>query len=787
MKIKQVKTIKNYKSFQDFSWHNFFNTENFHQKTNILYGENGSGKSSICNILKSVSQNKKFTKCYPEETQVLIDSKRYKYTRTEDKWDDYIPKDSILFFDREFVDRNVHLGRERGTQQGEQEQESGNLVIEFDGDAINLRAVRDKLAGIKEDKNQKLDDFKKSNRRVLDFELDEDEEKLFRKYNRKDENTTKNIREKLGQKRMDLSNKLKLDRQLLQKTREVQAIQELEDIDIELNLSSKTSYQKVFNFKLKERAKVEAERSLVDQIKKHKEFFEMGFDVRDKHPNQCPFCGTKNREEEIKQIIKTYNQIYDESYKEQEGQFERHKETLIEELKQIQETLNEFELDDYFIRTKKLVEQYAIKGLYEVEKEEYFRKLPPLKKIDELKTKLVNLGKPTKEDISILFGEARIEFSNLKKYFSELARFVKAKNKLIGNFKKEHTDEKLAGRIEKNQSSLNDIEWELGFINSNKIESNKLKLQQLKELNKLIRSFERAREAHKIARESYEEYCAKGAFQKTLRKIESYFSNFKFSFTLQLDTDNRHTGSTKELPLAFKVIDPDGTERDLKEGLSEGEIQVLSLCFFFAFLDIQKDKDKKVLVFDDPITSLDDSNLSSLVDLIATEKDKFSQTFVFTHHRTFFKFLRKKFRNQSLEYNILRNKNRFGGSFICKSMMQRFIEKLNNFEAHLLQLGQNQNGFDVELQIVEYGQYLRYETENFIKCRLLHLDVLQDFPKVVDGIKANKQVSDDDLDKIKSIYSFCNWTTSHVDVGDDHGLSQLKGKITDFNAIYQKY
>lgn len=785
MTIKKIPKIKKYKSFQDYSWHNFFNTENFHPKTNILYGENGSGKSSVCNILKSVSQNKEFLRYFPDEADVLIDNNRYKYSNNA--WDNHVPKDSMLFFDREFVDRNVHLGRGRGTQQGEQEQESGKLVIEFDSDAINLRAVRDKLAGIKEDKNQKLDDFKRSNKRVLDFELDEDEEKFFRKYKLKDENAIKNIRENLGQKRTDLSNKLKLDRQLLQKTKEVQAVQELEDVDVEINLSSKTSYQKVFNFKLKERAKIEAERSLIEKIKKHKEFFEMGFDVRDEHPNQCPFCGTRNREEEIKQIIKTYNQIYDESYKEQEEQFERHKENLIAELEQIQDTLNELGLNGYFIKIKKLAELYAVKELYEVEKEEYFRKLPTLKKISELKTKLTNLTKPTKEDISILFGEVRSEYINLKKYFSELARFIKTKNKLIRNFKKEHTDEKLAGRIEKNQNRLDDIEWELGFINSNKIESNKLKLQQLKELNKSARAFERAKEAHKVARESYEEYCAKGAFQKTLRKIESYFSNFKFGFTLQLDTDNRHTGSTKELPFAFKVIDLDGTERDLKEGLSEGEIQVLSLCFFFAFLDIQKDKSKKVLVFDDPITSLDDSNLSSLVDLIATEKDNFSQTFVFTHHRTFFKFLRKKFRNQSLECNILRNKNKFGGSFICKSMTQRFIEKLNNFEAHLLRLGQNQNGFDVELQIVEYGQYLRYETENFIKCRLLHLDILQDFPKVVDGIKANKQVSDDDLDKIKNIYSFCNWTTSHVDVGDDHGLSQLKGKIADFNTICQKY
>jgi flagellar biosynthesis chaperone FliJ len=158
-------------------------------------------------------------------------------------------------------------------------------------------------------------------------------------------------------------------------------------------------------------------------------------------------------------------------------------------------------------------------------------------------------------------------------------------------------------------------------------------------------------------------------------------------------------------------------------------MQVLSLCFFFAFLDIQENKSQKVLVFDDPITSLDDSNLSSLVDLIAKEKEKFSQTFIFSHHRTFFKFLRKRFKSKSHEYNIIRNKKKLGGSFIAKSVeeRERFIDKLKGLETHLTQLGQNPAGFDIELQVVEYGQYLRYEAERFIKCRLLHWDDVHEF------------------------------------------------------------
>ena len=54
MKLKSIKKIKGYKSFQDFSWKPFLNNETFHDEVNIIYGENGSGKSSIVNILKNV-------------------------------------------------------------------------------------------------------------------------------------------------------------------------------------------------------------------------------------------------------------------------------------------------------------------------------------------------------------------------------------------------------------------------------------------------------------------------------------------------------------------------------------------------------------------------------------------------------------------------------------------------------------------------------------------------------------------------------------------------------------
>lgn len=300
-----------------------------------------------------------------------------------------------------------------------------------------------------------------------------------------------------------------------------------------------------------------------------------------------------------------------------------------------------------------------------------------------------------------------------------------------------------------NSTKINEAEQQIAFFNEKKIEGQKKKTKKEKELKVVQNKFDDVKEKYGNAKTKYEDYCSAEVFTKPLEKIEGYFKNFNFSFKLELKTER--TGNKTEFPFAFKVLDLEGNERDLKEGLSEGELQVLSLCFFFAFLDIQKDRENKILIFDDPITSLDNSNLSSLVDLIEIEQKNFSQTFVFTHHRTFFKFLRKKFKNSGSEYNVLRNEKEYGGSFICKSKPEKFVEKLKNFESHLQNIPPE--SLDIELKIVEYGQYLRYETERFIKNNLLHWDS-SDFPTAIDGVKNNKKISNDDLEKIKQVYSF---------------------------------
>lgn len=785
MKLKRIKSIKDYKSYTDFSWLKYFNSQELHESMNIFFGENGCGKSSITNILKSVCDEKKFEKHKPSEIILQCSDGDKKYSSTSD-WDAHVPKGTVLFFDRDFVDQNIHLGHKRGTTATEQEQQSGKLIIEFDNEAIKLRNKRDQEKTFRDDIQKKINEFRENNNDELDFVLSDEEKKLYRKFSKYSKEEIGLHKKTLENDKSKINNLISRDKVNQDKILEIQNIQELEVIATELLLSDLQSYKDVFEYPIKEKSLIDSEQTLIDLIKTNKEFFHQGIQIRDTSSRKCPFCQSESEEEKIKSIIKTYNTIYDDSYKISLERFNVLKEKLITELELIESTIKTLQVSDIFLKLKALDEKFKLESIYSVEEEKFYKR-PLTKKMFALKQQLSAIEKPSFKNIENEYNEALDEYNGLQKYIDKIKSLIETKNGLIRIFKLENTDIKITARIAENSEKSQTIQNQIDFFNDNKIEKKKKSDKKLNDLKKIKLELINCKDNYKLVKDQYEEYASSTAFSNLLTKIQSYFASFNFNFTLKLETENRKTGATKEFPFAFKILDTEKNERDLKEGLSEGELQVLSLCFFFAFLDIQNDKSNKILLFDDPISSLDNSNLSCLVELICEKHIDFSQTFILTHHRTFFKFLQKKFKTskkdkKGSEFLILRNQKEFGGSFILPSIKKDLTKKLKWFADHTVIESETQNGLDIETKIIEYGQYLRYETERFVKNTLLQWNEDQ-FPKLIEGIKGNRLINDEKLEALKKVYSFCNWTTSHVDVGDDHGVSQLKSHIQLFLSV----
>ncbi|MFH0735223.1 MAG: AAA family ATPase [bacterium] len=739
MMLKKIKKIKSYKSFQDFSWSSFFNNQEFHESANIFYGENGAGKSTISNILKSISQKNSFaSNQIPEEICLEFEDGDYTFFKNSNDWDKLKNNGDILFFDREFVHDNIHLGNSRNTQANGQEQKSGKMIIEFDSEAIKLNESRQKAKQAKENKSEEIQNFNKAQKDTLDFLLSDEEKILFDRFKDKTKEEITNIKNELSIEKKELEKKQDYDKTTQKQVIDIQnSISEINNEKIEIYLSDYSVYQALFSFDLKEQVKIQAEKDLTEKIRQQQDFFQAGIKIREKHQNNCPFCQSESEEENIGKIIKAYNDIFDDTYKNQLKTFEKNKNILVEELENIINTEIKYKLSSVFEDLSELNQKYKIKDIYLVEEQKKYKK-PVIGKIAILKKKIEDLEKPISENIEKIYNEVKSQVETLEEFFSEIYKYVESKNTLIRIFKSDNTGEKIEQRITENGQKIIESNLKINFFNEKKIDNQKQKESKEKDLKALQEEFKQLEAVQKKVNEDYEKYCSKEVFKKTLEKIEEYFGKFKFSFKLELKTEK--IGKKTENPFAFKVLDNENIERDFKEGLSEGELQVLSLCFFFAFLDIQTNPQDKILVFDDPITSLDNNNLSHLVDLIEEEHKKFSQTFVFTHHRTFFKFFRKSFKTGkddklANEYNIIRNRKELGGSFICKSCSKKFRQKLKGFEEIIYEKAKQRTSINIEMIIVEYGQYLRYEVENYIKNDLLHWDADSRFSKAIDGIK----------------------------------------------------
>ena len=85
-----------------------------------------------------------------------------------------------------------------------------------------------------------------------------------------------------------------------------------------------------------------------------------------------------------------------------------------------------------------------------------------------------------------------------------------------------------------------------------------------------------------------------------------------------------------------------------KTALSEGDRRTLALALFLAMLDRNASLEKAIVVFDDPVTSMDDNRSSVTADLLleVCESEKASQVFVLSHRKRFLKTFWEKYKKK---------------------------------------------------------------------------------------------------------------------------------------------
>jgi wobble nucleotide-excising tRNase len=136
------------------------------------------------------------------------------------------------------------------------------------------------------------------------------------------------------------------------------------------------------------------------------------------------------------------------------------------------------------------------------------------------------------------------------------------------------------------------------------------------------------------ARQQLEEFTCK-TLKQYQSKINSYLGQFCTGFKIVNVTTSNEAGR----PRADYKIEIRGTHirpsESFTNALSEGDKRSLALAFFLARLEEDSNLSDKLIVFDDPVNSLDQARRSATIEAIAEIASRVKQTIVLSHDPVF--------------------------------------------------------------------------------------------------------------------------------------------------------
>ncbi len=789
MKIRKITSIKNYKSFSDFSWDKFCKNasrqEEVLQNFSVVFGENGAGKSAICDVLKSVSLNQDFPNPPPSLAEVELNdgssNQVHKYKNR--KWASQIGKNSFLFFDVDFVNANVHTHgvRSSNLQQGAHTQRAGKLIIDLDEQANNLKeAVKTK--------KDEVEILQNSCGGILDQQFTDKDKELFQTYKDTDDETKQGklvkAQEELKKLETDLATLQKLNKKYV----EINLISAVSQVVFSNSLSTRDTFTELFARQIKEKAQDEADEKIKTHFAKHRQFIEYAKDQIPKNytGENCPLCMQPLAN--AAKVIEYYRVAFDQTYENAKHKFLSDIETAKSELETIKSNLSLLppKTTAVFDALEKTKTDFEIQDIYKLEeKTEHSGKFSDIttKEIDDLLTALESLKKIERAqvDAAKLYDAVTKKLQEIEKSVKGVNDLIVAKNKLVSGFKGKYSDQsKIKSEIQVDTQKQTGLRELIDFLKSGKI-------KLIKNQNETLEKQKTLSEALKKAQEDLKTYLANTIPESVISQMITILGKFNLSFTLK---HIKPAANTKDYSFSFKIKDQKGNEREMKNGLSEGERQLISLAFFFAINENLQNKDKTILIFDDPITSLDSPNLKILAELIHQKTQEFSQVIVFTHHPLFFKYLAKCESPNPCKFGVLKNADQFGGSFMFFDPGFDLVAEVQQCNQEISQNAQNGNLKPEEIAL-KYGQLLRLAVEKFIKNDLLMWDKEKRFDEVTENLKQGKnkmvKLSDDDLEVVTNMYKYCNYSNLlHADKETPSALSELMTHIDKFVKILDK-
>ncbi len=647
-KINQIKNIASYKEFKGTSINDF-------NRFNIIYGENGSGKTVLSKLISLYSEiedpyikqdiyenlfnGQSIVDIYLNESSVKLKKNNF-------------PREKIYVFNSLFVSNYLHDGNNTNTRRF-----STN-------DGVVARIESPYIKKLKERNSKLSDEIGASDKEGLRKEISDLEVKI--------QESLDSIRDEWNsQNALKGKNLVKPDNNYNPKFREISVIQkDIEKCIKELELTQKddfTNDQQLLAKLIKEKLRINikdiyddvnteiknvARQKVVDKIQDHTvkrsidnvpEWYENGLTLlisaKDNGNSICPLCDSK-LEFEIDDIISDYQGYFDESLKNLQKKLDKHLES-IEEVVKLLNNRDEVTLNSLISKYKGAIS----KELTEIKQPEIEEILSFMQM---LKSSIIEKRKNYKYSIDI-------EISKIERLINSYNQIVSDFGESKGIISKYISDRASSNKIESMIRTLFYEKFSAHISKCTKLSEPIVRLKEI-ENEKKNKEIEKENNLHKIDEEILKLQVESERINEYLVKLN--ISKFRVSIENQLT-----------------VVYTEGTTKEsLKHSLSEGEKTTLAFAYFLSKMsyEVGKENYKDYIVFmDDPISSIDEDRMFNTANMIYEEFADIKQMFISSHSfkflrimNNFLKFYNRKKRLKHREMNVYKLRDNNGSEII---------------------------------------------------------------------------------------------------------------------------
>ena len=784
MKIKKLSKLNNSFSYSFFDWdtvnpvkgNNPNDPIDVFKKNNILFAENGNGKSKLVNVFKSLNENKNNIEKHrdrgndAQEIKVILnDDSEISFSTS---WSADSLKDKFIFFDKHFIDGFVHSTGPDHIDTPQRRQQRGRNIVylgnfaEYNSEIDRVNALKD---GISE-KNRIFSETESSkitgllsvgnitNQTLLSKRGEIEVLKKDGLQTKKDELVKLETGlEKLAQALKDKTKISGLNSLLESKDNFSLKIKTIENgVEKEADLNP----SELFSFTV-----AKGVQQTLHKIAHKKDFIKQGLETITDATTQCPFCEQKIKEDDYLQIIKDYQEIFDETFSREEKNIK----ILLSKYKALLESLRDLQVpsqnQNFLDEVKKLI------TLDEV--------LPVLSLSEEQKTIIkAEIVLVSNKESKILEKVDGSNIEKIKTIITEATALVDSYNKIVQKINpkvKQLKDDANNGKLETKKSeaetAIKTLKDDIFYIDNKEIFVNYFNaIDQEKENKKVVDGLEKIYQAMKA--KIVEEFNT--FITDYFSIIQGFVKEISPSMEiLEVAGEGSYNRNNREPALCGFRIEYNG--QDCSNSLSEGEKQVIALAFFFAHLKKETNKDK-IIILDDPITSFDTGKRKSTAELIQREAKDFDQLFVFTCDPLFREYCLKQITDRNFYY-IFKTRGSSSIHYVPKNKETIFASFEADFKDIENSQGSNEN-------VVIFGQKLRFCLETKIKEDYFGYseDKLSNMIEQVAGKGKEKfEKLIDNKDVILQIYSYCNTGgLAHYPRDGATSWNELKDKVSQY-------